>query len=188
MLNSALWQLWILFVHCIKIYVEPWIRLTIAFFNPCSIKSLSLKQLFPFVQLRALTKAGKCSPPHSGKPKCRKVIGKPSPLPSTPCLQNYSFYGQSEVLTPNTDNVKAIYISCYIYTFSMTEQPAAPKRGVQSSSVIMHVPLNLSFTFTLPGRLITGVGAAPRDCSGTVLCQPETGKLAWHHLVLNETL
>ena len=41
------------------------------------------------------------------------------------------FYGQSEVLTPNPDNVKAIYISCYSYTFSTTEQPATPNRGVQ---------------------------------------------------------
>lgn len=70
----------------------------------------------------------------------------------------------------------------------MTEKPATPNRGVQSSSVIMHVPLHLSFKFALPGRLITGACAAPRDWSGTVLCQPETGKLAWHHLVLNETL
>lgn len=163
-------------------------KTTSSIFNPCSIKSLALKQLFPSVQLRALTRARKCSPPHLGKPKSRKVIGKPSPLTSTPRLQTHSFYGQSEVLTPNTDNVKSIYISCYIYTFSTTEQPATPNRGAQSSSVIMHIPLNPSFNFPLPGRLITGACAAPRDWSGTVLCQPETGKLAWHHLVLNETL
>lgn len=169
-------------------YFKPWIRLPIAFFNPCSIKSIALKQLFPSVQLRALTRAGKCSPPRLGKPKSRKVIGKPRPLTPTPHLQNHSFYGQSEVLTPNTDNVKAIYISCYIYTFSTAKQPATPNRGVQSLSVIMHVPLNPLFNFPLPGRLITGICAAHRDWSSTVLCQPETGKLAWHHLVLNETL
>lgn len=51
----------------------------------------------------------------------------------------------------------------------------------------MHISPRLSFNFLLPVRLITGICAGPRDGSHAMLCQAGTGRLAWHHLVLNET-
>lgn len=136
--------------------------------------------MFVSLQLRALTGAGECSPPPSGKQRAERCSHFTSP--------KVLFHGQSEALTPNPSIVKAIYISHYSHTSGMTEQPTAPSRGVQSPSVITRVSLHLSFNFPLAGRLITGICAGPRDRSHTVLCQAGTGKLARHHLVLNETL
>lgn len=169
-------------------YFKSWIRLPGAFFNPCStIKSSALSSCFCLCSSEHSRGLGNVHRPRQGSEEQKGDQETESPGSHFTSPKGL-FHGQSEALTPNPSIVKAIYISRYSHTFGMTEQPTAPSRGVQSPSVITRVSLHLSFNFPLAGRLITGICAGLRDRSHTVLCQAGTGKLARHHLVLNETL
>lgn len=106
-------------------YFKPWIRLPVVLFSFCSTMNfLALtNSCFHLFSSEHSQRPENVHHAIWGNQRAERWLGNQVPwLPYYICKSLF-FNGQSEVLTPNPHNVKAIYISHYSCTFSTTEQP-----------------------------------------------------------------